>query len=410
MKRVAVTGLGIVSPLGNEVPVFWENIKNGVCGIGPITKFDTTDYKVKVAGEVRDFDPKEFMDKMDVLHSDIYTQFAIGAAKQAVEESGIIGTVDETRIGVYIGTGIGGIDTFMKEHQKLMEKGPRRVSPFFIPMMIANMASGMIAIRYQCKGPAMPCVTACASATNAIGEAMRLIRHGYADAMIAGGAEATVNALAAAGFSTMQALSFSEDPLQASLPFDKRRNGFVMGEGAGVLVLEEYEHAVNRGAHIYAELCGYGATCDAYHMTAPHPEAEGGAKAIELAWQETGIDTDNVYYNAHGTATPMNDKAETIAVKKALGEERARKIVISSTKSMTGHMLGAAGAAEAVISVLALEEGIVPPTIGLTEPDPECDLDYTPLVARKKDFDVAMSSSLGFGGHNACIAFRKAGV
>lgn len=410
MKRVVVTGMGIVSPLGNQVPEFWENIKNGVCGIGPITKFDTTDYKVKVAGEVRDFDPKQFMEKMDVLHSDIYTQFAVGAAIQAVEESGIIGTVDETRIGVYIGTGIGGIDTFMKEHQKLMEKGPRRVSPFFIPMMIANMASGMIAIRYQCKGPAMPAVTACASATNAIGEAMRLIRHGYADAMIAGGAEATVNALAAAGFSTMQALSFSEDPLQASLPFDKRRSGFVMGEGAGVLILEEYEHARARGAHIYAELCGYGATCDAYHMTAPHPEAEGGAKAIELAWEETGLDTDRVYYNAHGTGTPMNDKAETIAVKKALGEERARKILISSTKSMTGHMLGAAGAAEAVISVLALTDGIAPPTIGLTDPDPECDLNYTPLTAQKAEFDVALSSSLGFGGHNACIAFRKAEV
>lgn len=410
MRKVAVTGMGIVSPLGNEVPEFWENIKNGVCGIGPITKFDTTDYKVKVAGEVRNFDPKQYMEKMDILHSDIYTQFAIGAAAQAVEESGIIGTVDDTRIGVYIGTGIGGIDTFMKEHKKLMEKGPRRVSPFFIPMMIANIASGMIAIRYQCKGPAMPAVTACASATNAIGEAMRLIRHGYADAMIAGGAEATVNALAAAGFSTMQALSFSEDPLQASLPFDKRRSGFVMGEGAGVLILEEYEHAVSRGAHIYAELCGYGATCDAYHMTAPHPEAEGGAKAIELAWEETGIDTDRVYYNAHGTGTPMNDKAETIAVKKALGEKRARKISISSTKSMTGHMLGAAGAAEAVISVLSLTEGIAPPTIGLTDPDPECDLDYTPLKAKKAEFDVAMSSSLGFGGHNACISFRKAGV
>jgi len=277
-------------------------------------------------------------------------------------------------------------------------------------MMIANIASGMIAIRYQCKGPAMPAVTACASATNAIGEAMRLIRHGYADAMIAGGAEATVNALAAAGFSTMQALSFSEDPLNASLPFDARRSGFVMGEGAGVLVLEEYEHAVARGAHIYAELCGYGATCDAYHMTAPHPEAEGGAKAIELAWEETGLDTDKVYYNAHGTGTPMNDKAETIAVKKALGEERARKILISSTKSMTGHMLGAAGAAEAVVSVLALTEGIAPPTIGLTEPDPECDLNYTPLKAQKAEFDVALSSSLGFGGHNAVIAFRKAGV
>ena len=409
MRRVVVTGLGVVSPLGNDVPTFWKNIKNGVCGIAPITKFDTTDYKVKVAGEVRDFDPKQFMEKMDVLHSDIYTQFAIGAAAQAVEESGIIGTVPEDRIGVYIGTGIGGIATFMTEHQKLMEKGPRRVSPFFIPMMIANMASGMIAMRYQCKGAAMPAVTACASGTNAIGEAMRLIRHGYADAMIAGGAEATVNALAAAGFSTMQALSFSDNPLEASLPFDARRSGFVMGEGAGVIVLEEYEHAVNRGATIYGELCGYGATCDAYHMTSPHPEAEGGAKAIELAWKEAAIDTDRIYYNAHGTGTHMNDKGETIAIKKALGEERARKILISSTKSMTGHMLGAAGAVEAVISVLALTEGIAPPTIGLTVPDPECDLNYTPLKAQKAEFDLVLSSSLGFGGHNACLAFRKVG-
>ncbi len=410
MRRVVVTGLGIVSPIGNDVPTFWENIKNGVCGIGPITKFDTTDYKVKVAAEVRNFDPKQYMEKMDILHSDIYTQFAIAAADQAVTESKIIGTVDEDRIGVYIGTGIGGIATFMTEHQKLMEKGPRRVSPFFIPMMIANMASGMIAMRYKCKGAAMPAVTACASGNNAIGEAMRLIRHGYADAMIAGGAEATVNALAAAGFSTMQALSFSEDPNQASLPFDKRRGGFVMGEGAGCVVLEEYEHAVKRGAKIYAELCGYGATCDAYHMTSPEPNGEGGAKAIELAWQEAGVDTDKVYYNAHGTGTAMNDRCETLAIKRALGEERARKILISSTKSMTGHMLGAAGAAEAVVSVLALTEGIAPPTINLTEPDPECDLNYTPLKAQKAEFDVALSSSLGFGGHNACLAFKKAGI
>lgn len=410
MRRVVVTGLGIVSPIGNDVPTFWGNIKNGICGIGPITKFDTTDYKVKVAGEVRDFDPKQYMEKMDILHSDIYTQFAIAAADQAVTESKIIGTVDEERIGVYIGTGIGGIATFMTEHQKLLEKGPRRVSPFFIPMMIANMASGMIAMRYKCKGAAMPAVTACASGNNAIGEAMRLIRHGYADAMIAGGAEATVNALAAAGFSTMQALSFSEDPNQASLPFDKRRSGFVMGEGAGCVVLEEYEHAVKRGAKIYAELCGYGATCDAYHMTSPEPHGEGGAKAIELAWNEAGVDTDKVYYNAHGTGTAMNDKCETLAIKRALGEERARKILISSTKSMTGHMLGAAGAAEAVVSVLALTEGIAPPTINLTEPDPECDLNYTPLKAQRAEFDVALSSSLGFGGHNACLAFKKAGI
>ena len=407
MNRVVVTGMGVVSPLGNDVQSFWKNIKEGCCGIGPITKFDTTDYKVKVAAEVRDFDPRAYMEKMDVLHSDIYTQFAVAAATQAVEESGIIGTVDEDRIGVYIGTGIGGIQTFMDEHKKLLEKGPRKVSPFFIPMMIANMAGGMIAMRYQCKGAALPSVTACASGSNAIGEAMRVIRHGYADAMIAGGAEATVNALAAAGFSTMQALSFSEDPLAASLPFDARRSGFVMGEGAGVLILEEYEHAKKRGAHIYAELSGYGVTCDAYHMTAPHPEAEGGARAIADALRETAVDTDNVYYNAHGTGTPMNDKAETIAVKKAFGEDRARKISVSSTKSMTGHMLGAAGAAEAVISVLALTEGVVPPTIGLTEPDPECDLDNTPLVAKERELDVAVSTSLGFGGHNASLAFRK---
>lgn len=406
MNRVVVTGMGIVSPLGNDVPSFWENIKNGSCGIAPITKFDTTDYKVKVAAEVKDFDARAYMEKMDVLHSDIYTQFAVAAATQAVEESGIIGTVADERIGVYIGTGIGGIQTFMDEHKKLMEKGPRKVSPFFIPMMIANMASGMIAMRYQCKGAALPSVTACASGSNAIGEAMRVIRHGYADAMIAGGAEATVNALAAAGFSTMQALSFSEDPMAASLPFDARRSGFVMGEGAGVLVLEEYEHAKARGAKIYAELSGYGVTCDAYHMTAPHPEAEGGARAIADALKETDLDTDAVYYNAHGTGTPMNDKAETIAVKKAFGEDRARKISISSTKSMTGHMLGAAGAAEAIVSVLALKDGIIPPTINLLEPDPECDLDYTPLTAKERKLDLAVSTSLGFGGHNASLAFR----
>ena len=409
MNRVVVTGMGIVSPVGNSVPVFGENIKAGFCGIGPITRFDTADYKVKVAGEVRDYDPRQYMEKLDVLHSDIYTQFAMGAACQAMEDSGLLGTVEPERLGVYIGTGIGGIATFMSEHQKLLDRGPKRVSPYFIPMMIANMASGMVAMRFACKGPAMPAVTACASGSNAIGEDMRLIRHGCADAMIAGGAEATVNALAAAGFSSMQALSFSEDPLAASLPFDSRRTGFVMGEGAGVLVLEEYERAKARGAKIYAELAGYGSTCDAYHMTAPHPEAEGGARAIADAWAETGLNTDRIYVNAHGTGTPMNDKAETLALQKAFGEERARKLAISSTKSMTGHMLGAAGAAEAVVSVLALKEGIAPPTIGLTSPDPDCDLDYVPLVARKADFDASVSVSLGFGGHNACLAFRKIG-
>ena len=407
MKRVAVTGLGVISPVGNDVPTFWNALCSGTCGIGPITKFDATDYPVKLAAEVRDFDPRQYMEKLDILHSDVYTHFAMAAACQAVADSGIAGTLDAERVGVYIGSGIGGIATFMTEHSKLLNRGPRRVSPYFIPMMIPNMASSMIAMRYHLHGPAMPMVTACASGTNAIGEALRLIRHGYADAMVAGGAEATVNALAAAGFSNMQALSPSEDPNAASLPFDVRRAGFVMGEGAGVLVLEELEHAKQRGATIYAELTGYGSTCDAYHSTSPDPSAAESARAIADAWHETSLDTDRVYFNAHGTGTPMNDRIETLAIKKALGEDRARRITISSTKSMTGHMLGAAGGAEAVASVLALRDGIAPPTINLTQPDPDCDLDYTPLTAKHADFDVALSSSLGFGGHNACLAFRK---
>lgn len=407
MKRVAVTGLGVISPVGNDVPTFWNALCSGTCGIGPITKFDATDYPVKLAAEVRDFDPRQYMEKLDILHSDVYTHFAMAAACQAVADSGIAGTLDAERVGVYIGSGIGGIATFMTDHSKLLNRGPRRVSPYFIPMMIPNMASSMIAIRYHFHGPAMPMVTACASGTNAIGEALRLIRHGYADAMVAGGAEATVNALAAAGFSNMQALSPSEDPNAASLPFDVRRAGFVMGEGAGVLVLEELEHAKQRGATIYAELTGYGSTCDAYHITSPDPSAAESARAIADAWRETSLDTDRVYFNAHGTGTPMNDRIETLAIKKALGEDRARRITISSTKSMTGHMLGAAGGAEAVASVLALRDGIAPPTINLTQPDPDCDLDYTPLTAKHADFDVALSSSLGFGGHNACLAFRK---
>ena len=407
MKRVAVTGLGVISPVGNDVPTFWNALCSGTCGFGPITKFDATDYPVKLAAEVRNFAPKQYMEKLDILHSDVYTHFAMAAACQAVADSGIAGTLDAERVGVYIGSGIGGIATFMTEHSKLLNRGPRRVSPYFIPMMIPNMASSMIAMRYHFHGPAMPMVTACASGTNAIGEALRLIRHGYADAMVAGGAEATVNALAAAGFSNMQALSPSEDPNAASLPFDVRRAGFVMGEGAGVLVLEELEHAKQRGATIYAELTGYGSTCDAYHITSPDPSAAESARAIADAWRETGLDTDRVYFNAHGTGTPMNDRIETLAIKKALGEDRARRISISSTKSMTGHMLGAAGGAEAVASVLALRDGIAPPTINLTQPDPDCDLDYTPLTAKHADFDVALSSSLGFGGHNACLAFRK---
>lgn len=409
MKRVVVTGMGAITPIGNNVTDFWQNLQQGVCGIGPITRFDTTDYKVKLAAEVHDFDPLQYFEKQELRHTDRYAQYAIAAACQAMQDSGISGKIDQERIGVYMGTGIGGMDTFMSEHRALLERGPRKVSPYFIPMMIANIAAGMIAIRFGCKNAAMPAVTACASGTNAIGEALRMIRHGYADAMIAGGAEATINEIAAAGFMNMRALSTAEDPKIASLPFDARRSGFVMGEGAGALVLEEREHALQRGAHIYAELCGYGSTCDAYHITAPQPEALGGARAIADAYREAGVQTEAIYINAHGTGTQLNDKAETVAIKQALGQELAHKVLISSTKSMTGHMLGAAGAVEAIACVLALKHQLVPPTIGLEQPDPECDLDYVPHTARKAQLELALSTSLGFGGHNACIALRRTG-
>ena len=407
-RRVVVTGMGCVTPLGNDLPTTWRNLVDGKNGIGPITKFDTTDFKAKLAAEVRDFDPKLYMEKPQILHSDLYAQLAMAAAVQAMEDSGIAGTVPGERMGVYIGTGIGGIQTFEAEHSKLLNKGPRRVSAYFIPMMIANIASSMIAIRYGCMGPAMPAVTACASGSNAIGEALRVVRHGYADAMICGGAEATVTPLAAAGFCNMQALSTSEDPDAASLPFDARRGGFVMGEGSGVLILEEYEHAKARGAKIYGEICGYGSTNDAYHITAPHPEGVGGAKAMADALREAGYTgSELVYVNAHGTGTHLNDAIETMALKKAFGEELARKLLISSTKSMTGHMLGAAGAVEAIVSLKALEDGVVPPTINLREADPACDLDYVPGTARTAPVTLALSNSLGFGGHNACLTFRK---
>lgn len=407
-RRVVVTGLGAVTPLGNNVKDTWEGLKNGKCGIAPITQFDTEKFKAKLAAEVKDFDPKEYLEVNDVLRTDRYAQLAVAAAKQAVDESGIEGNVEPERFAVMFGTGIGGIGTFEKEHTKLMEKGPRRVSPLFIPMMIGNMAAGMIAIRHDCRGSAMPAVTACASGSNAIGEALRLIRHGYADAVIAGGAESTITPSAVAGFVNMQALSTSEDPNAASLPFDKRRGGFVMGEGSVALILEEYEHAKKRGAKIYGEVCGYGSTCDAYHITAPHPEARGGAQAMTDAMHEAGYTAqDKVYVNAHGTGTHMNDLIETIAIKKALGEEAAGNAWVSSTKSMTGHMLGAAGAIEAMACLLALDEGIIPPTINLNEPDEECDLNYVPNKAVKADITLALSNSLGFGGHNACLAFRR---
>lgn len=407
-RRVVVTGLGAVTPVGNNAKDTWESLKNGKNGIAPITLFDTEKFKAKLGAEVKGFEPGEYLAVNDILRTDRYAQFAVAAAQQAVDESGVQGTVEPERFAVMFGTGIGGIGTFEKEHTKLMERGPRRVSSLFVPMMIANMAAGMIAIRHDCRGSAMPAVTACASGSNAIGEALRMIRHGYADAVIAGGAEAAINASAVAGFANMLALSTSQNPDEASLPFDKRRGGFVIGEGAVALVLEEYGHAKERGAEIYGEICGYGSTCDAYHITAPHPEARGGAQAMVDAMREAGYnEEDVVYINAHGTGTPMNDVIETMAIKKALGEEKAGKAFVSSTKSMTGHMLGAAGALEALACLQALNEGIIPPTINLLEQDEACDLNCVPNTAVKADITLALSNSLGFGGHNACLAFRK---
>lgn len=404
MRQVAITGLGVLSPLGNDVPTFWSALCAGTCGIGPITRFDTTNYKVKLAAEVKDFDPLQYMDKADLIHRDLYTQYALAAAAQAVEDSRISGTVAPERLGVYFGSGVGGMTTFQSEVGKLRDKGPKRVSPYFVPMMIANMAAAEIAILYRAEGPCVPVVTACATGSNSIGEAYRAIRHGYADAMICGGAEAPILEIGVAGFTNMMALSQSTDPNAASLPFDARRSGFVMSEGAACLVLEEREHAEARGAHIYGLLAGYGSTCDAYHITAPHPEATGAARAIRQAIEEAGgSEGRTVYINAHGTGTPLNDTAETKAIKLALGQQ-ASCALVSSTKSMTGHMLGAAGAAEAVATVLALERGIIPPTIHLDQPDPECDLDYVPHHSRAVQAQIGLSLSLGFGGHNACLA------
>lgn len=410
MNRVVVTGLGVISPVGNDVAAFWQSLIEGKCGIGPITAFDTTEYKVKIAAEVKDFDPLQYLDKAEARKQDRFSQFAVAAASQAMADSGLESgsNIDSFRLGVYIGTGTGGMQSFLTESAKLLEKGPSRTSPFFIPMMIGNMAAGNVALRFHAQGPSLPIMTACATSTNAIGEAYRTIKHGYADAVIAGGAEATIVSLAVSGFTNCMALTQNLDPTCASVPFDKRRNGFVMGEGAGVIILEEYEHAVARGAHIYGEVCGYGNTNDAHHMTAPDPDAKGSSRAIQMAVEEAGLtDTDQIYINAHGTSTPLNDKTETKAIKLALGEETARKAHISSTKSMTGHMLGAAGGVEAIATVLALKYGIIPPTIGYAEPDPDCDLDYTPNHAVKADVTLGISTSLGFGGHNGCLAFRK---
>ncbi len=409
MRRVAVTGMGAVTPLGCNVGDFWENLVQGVCGIDFITKFDASEFKAKLAAELKDFDPSIYMEKSEIRKSDKFVQYAVCAAAQAMEDSNISGSIAPDRLGVYYGSGIGGFDTFVSEHNTMLRRGPQRVSPMFIPKMISNMGAGNIAIKFNAKGPCISVSTACATGTTAVGEAYRAIKHGYADAIIAGGSEAAISPLAVAGFINCMALSESEDKTRASIPFDKERNGFIMGEGAGALVLEEYEHAVKRGATIYAEVCGYGSTCDAFHVTSPDTEAEASSAAIRDCLKEAGedINAETVYFNAHGTSTPLNDKTETTAIKKAFGED-AYKVHISSTKSMTGHLLGAAGAIEAIAAIQALRFNTVPPTIGFKEADPDCDLDYTPNTAVKTEIKLALSNSLGFGGHNACVAFSKA--
>ena len=408
MKRVVITGMGAVTPIGNSVSAMWSAMRAGVCGIGPITKFDTADYKVKIAAELKDFDPSLVMEKSEVRKTDPFTRYVLAAAAEAMAQSGLT-VADPYRFGVYVGSGIGGMDTLLREHETLRVKGPRFVSPHFIPMMISNIAAGNVAIRYGAMGPCLPVVTACATSTHAIGEAYRAIKLGIADAILAGGTEATINTLAVAGFTNCMALTARNDPQSASIPFDRRRDGFVMGEGAGIMVLEEYGHAKARGAHILGEITGYANLCDAYHVTAPQPEALPAARAISMAMEEAGITpghAGDLYINAHGTSTPLNDKTETLAIKRAFGDA-AYKAAISSTKSMTGHMLGAAGGVEAIAAAMALRDGVLPPTIGYGEPDPECDLDYVPNQARPAQKSFALSLSLGFGGHNAVLALKR---
>ena len=407
MNRVVITGLGAITPIGSNVETFWNNLIKGVSGIDFIKNIDSSNLLVKIAAEVKNYDPKALgLEPNTIRRTDKYTQYALIAANQAILDSKI--SINPERLGVYVGSGVGGMETFVAQTQKLLEEGEQRVSPLFIPMMISNIASGNVAIAHNAQGPTLPVVTACATATHAIGEAFRTIKHGYADAIIAGGAEASVHELAISGFANMKALSKVENPTLASLPFDSRRQGFVLGEGAGILILEEMKHALNRGAHIYAEIVGYGNTCDAHHLTAPMPGGKCAANAMSLAAKEAHLTTDDfIHVNAHGTGTPLNDKTETDAIKLAFGNETAYKILVTSNKSMTGHALGAAGGFEAIASVLALQKGIVPPTIGLDCPDTECDLDYVPHTARNANITIAFSNSLGFGGHNGCIAFRK---
>ena len=411
-RRVVITGVGVISPVGNNITDFWNNLVEGKCGIDTIKGYDIDTLPVKVAGQIKDFDPEaNGLDRANVRRSDKYCQYAMAAAHQAMMDSGLVSgeNIEPDRLGSYIGSGIGGMETFVNETEKLLNEGISRISPLFVPMMISNIAAGNVAIKYNAQGVCLPVVTACATGTHSAGEAYRAIKHGYADAIITGGAEASVHPLSIGGFANSRALSREEDPLKASLPFNVNRKGFVIAEGAGVMIFESLENALKRGAHIYAEVVGYGNSCDAHHYTAPRPDGIPASRAIKQSLAEAGFDAekDTLYINAHGTGTPLNDVSETTAIKLALGEETAHKAIISSSKSMTGHMLGATGAVELIVAALTLKNGIVTPTIGLDEQDPECDLDYTPNVARKADVTVAISNSLGFGGHNSCVALRK---
>lgn len=408
MRRVVVTGLGAITPIGNNVDAMWEGVKAGKCGIAPITRYDATGRKVTLAAEVKDFKPEEIIDSKELRKMDRFTQFAYVAANEAIADSGLnIEQEDADRCGVIVASGIGGIESTQTEDIKCIEKGFDRVSPYFIPMIITNMAAGQIAIAHGFKGICSCVITACASGTNAIGEAFHRIKDGYEEVMVCGGAEATITTLGIGGFTSSKALSRETNPMRASIPFDKERNGFVMGEGAGILVLEEYDHAIKRGAKIYCEVVGYGSNCDAYHITAPIEDGSGAAKCMEIAMKEAGINPcDITYINAHGTSTPLNDKGETNAVKLAF-KEHAYKLMMSSTKSMTGHLLGASGGVEGVIMAMAVKEDFVPATINIIEQDEECDLDIVPNVGRNAVINYAMSNSLGFGGHNASIIFKK---
>lgn len=409
MKRVVVTGVGVVTPVGNNSETFWESIKAGVCGIDKVTNFDASEFKTQIAGEIKDLNIEDFIDKKEARKMDRYAQLALIAASEAVKNSGLdMSKEDSWRVGVITGSGIGGMNTFEEQHTNLTEKGPGRVSPFFIPMMISNMAASQIAIKFGARGINENVVTACASSTNSIGDAFRHIQYGTNDVIIAGGAEATVTPTAFAGFCNMKAMSTrNDDPKHASRPFDAERDGFVLSEGAGFVILEELEHAKKRGANIICELVGYGATDDAYHITSPIPGGEGGAMAMKLAMKDAGVSPEEItYINAHGTSTKYNDHFETEAIKNAFGDA-AYKVAVSSTKSMTGHMLGAAGAVEAVICAKAIEEGYIPPTINYVNPDPDCDLDIVPNEGRNCEVKYAMSNSLGFGGHNATIVLKK---